>query len=545
MKRLNSPMDVKLWLEEISMRGLASELSAKAPLQTDSRQVQEGDVFMAYAGKTHDAREHIQFVLDKGARACLVQGDEEAESNRALLTSAWGEDPRVAFYPHLKAERGPIASVYYERPSEEVKVSAITGTNGKTTCAWWLTQALAQLGCKCAMAGTLGQGVFDFSQQSMQAKLSFNGASSPLTTMEAVALQKQLRAWADQGVTHLCMEASSIGLQEGRMAGTRIEVAVFTNFTQDHLDHHPNMDAYWAAKEILFDGLCPKISVINLDDAKGQLLYARLKAGQRDVLGYSCEIERQKDADLSAKNIQQVVVKKEAQGDTLAQTALSFDVVYQGRAHAFVLGVLGHFNVSNLLAVIGSLIALGHPIEAALQACASLTAAPGRMQTFALANAPVVVIDYAHTPDAIEKALLSLKALTQELGGQLWCVMGCGGDRDPSKRALMGAKVEALADRVLLTSDNPRSEDPLSIIAQIQEGFKKKPVAMVQVDRSAAIGQAIEGASSKDVILIAGKGHENYQEIKGIRRAFSDQSIALESLKKRSQAASKGVAHVN
>lgn len=180
-----------------------------------------------------------------------------------------------------------------------------------------------------------------------------------------------------------------------------------------------------------------------------------------------------------------------------------------------------------------------------MNACAKLTPPPGRMQTLDLAHAPMVVIDYAHTPDAIEKALLSLKTLTHELGGQLWCVMGCGGDRDPSKRALMGAKVEALADRVMLTSDNPRSEDPVRIIAQIKEGFQKKLTPMVRVDRSEAIVQAIEEASINDVILIAGKGHESYQEIQGVRRAFSDQGVALEALKNKSQAASKGVAHVN
>jgi len=547
MKRLHTPLDVKQWLEEPSWRsrGLSQEENTKGQLQIDSRQVQEGDVFLAYPGNTHDARQYIQGVLDQGARACLVHEDLESESINSFMGGTWAQDARVALYPNLKAERGLVASAYYEHPSKRVKVTAITGTNGKTTTAWWLTQALSQLGCKSAMAGTLGQGVFSVKSQSIESEPSLSAAPSPLTTMEAVALQKHLRAWVDEGVTHVCMEASSIGLQESRMEGTQIEVAVLTNFTQDHLDYHPNMNAYWAAKEILFDRMHPKVSVINLDDAKGKTLYARLKEDAKGVLGYSCDPERHQEAELCARNIQVVTLEQEVQGERLAQAALSFDVVYQGRTHACVLGVLGAFNVSNLLAVLGSLLALGHPVEAALKACASLKPAPGRMQTLKFSRAPLVVIDYAHTPDAIEKALLSLKTLTQDLGGQLWCVMGCGGDRDPSKRALMGETIEALADRVMLTSDNPRGEDPLRIIDQIKEGFKKPLTPMVQIDRSEAIKQSIEDASIKDVILIAGKGHENYQEIMGVRRVFSDQSVALESLKKRSQAASKGVAHVN
>lgn len=547
MKRLHTPLDVKQWLEEISTFSNEQRTgeSTRGQLRTDSRQVQAGDVFMAYPGKSHDARQFVQTVLDQGARACLVQGDDDAVSSNAMWMSAWGKDPRVALYPHLKAERGLLASAYYECPSEHIKVSAITGTNGKTTCAWWLTQALAQLGCKSAMAGTLGQGVFKLASQTIEPVESLKAASSPLTTMEAVELQQHLRAWADHGVTHLCIEASSIGLQEGRMQGTHIEVAVFTNFTQDHLDYHLSMDAYWAAKEILFDRMRPRVSVINLDDERGRALYARHKESRKGVLGYSCDVKRHKDADLGARNIRTVTGRQALIGDVFSKAALSFDVVYQGRSHAFVLGVLGDFNVSNFLAVLGSLLALGHPLEAAMNACAKLTPPPGRMQTLGLAHAPMVVIDYAHTPDAIEKALLSLKTLTHELGGQLWCVMGCGGDRDPSKRALMGAKVEALADRVMLTSDNPRNEDPVRIIAQIKEGFQKKLTPMVRVDRSEAIVQAIEEASINDVILIAGKGHESYQEIQGVRRAFSDQGVALEALKNKSQAASKGVAHVN
>ena len=329
------------------------------------------------------------------------------------------------------------------------------------------------------------------------------------------------------------------------MDGTCIEVGVFTNFTQDHLDYHITMDEYWAAKEKLFFHLLPKASVINLDDIKGESLYKKLKAQGHAVLGYTTKSQLHPHAELCAKNLRTLGQALTSQSSARGQLALYFDVVYQGIGHPFELEVLGEFNVSNLLAVMGSLLALGHGIEEALKGCRQLRAAPGRMQTVSLVDSPLVVIDYAHTPDAIEKALAALQAVSIELGGELWCVMGCGGDRDQSKRALMGAKAQSLAQHVILTSDNPRHEDPLSIVAQIKQGFKGQLNAVVEIDRRQAISLAIQEASSKDVILIAGKGHENYQDILGVKHEFSDVRVALESLGQRALRSSAGVAHVN
>jgi len=544
MLRLHTPLQAAQWLREKSVT-VANE-SSQAPtvgaLQTDSRCVKKGDVFMAWPGQHHDARQYIERVLKQGAQGCLVHEDPSSQVANPEMNAPWLRDPKVALYPNLKAERGPIASAYYEQPSSQLKVTAITGTNGKTTCAWWLSQALNRLGSTSAIAGTLGQGQFKLGDEHTA---SFDAHTSTLTTMEAVELQAWMRKWVNAGVTHLCMEASSIGLKEARMDGTCIEVGVFTNFTQDHLDYHNTMDEYWAAKEKLFFHLLPKASVINLDDNKGASLYKKLKAQGHAVLGYTTKQASHPNAELCAKNLRVLSQTLASHAFARGPSALYFDVVYQGISHPFELAVLGEFDVSNLLAVLGSLLALGYAIDEALNGCAQLRAAPGRMQTLSLDDSPLVVIDYAHTPDAIEKALLALQAVTLEHGGQLWCVMGCGGERDQSKRALMGAKAQSLAQHVVLTSDNPRHEDPLIIVAQIKQGLKDPLNAVVEIDRRQAILRAIQEASSKDVILIAGKGHENYQDILGVKHEFSDARVALESLRQRALRPSAGVAHVN
>ena len=554
MKRLYSPIEACQWLKELSMdsdgtsaapsTSSAGFVRKKRALQSDSRWVQEGDIFLAWPGASYDPRRDIDALLSKGILACLV--DEESVDSIPKTTafdqSSWVDDPRVAFYPQLKRHRGLIASAYYENPSQTLKVSAVTGTNGKTTCAWWLTQALSELGCSCAMAGTLGQGIFSAESQSIE---GLGTQTAALTTMEALELQKSMRQWLDAGVSHLCMEASSIGLQESRIDGTQVEVAIFTNFTQDHLDYHTTMENYWAAKMGLFNRLNPKTCIINLDDPQGPPLYSELKSKGRVVMGYSKSAQCALPAELSARRIQVVELEDPSAGVVLSKTALSFEMVHQGQSYPFVLRVLGDFNVSNLLAVVCSLLALGYTMHQALRACSNLTAAPGRMQTLRLPETPLVVVDYAHTPDALEKALGSLQAASQSLGGQLWCIMGCGGDRDPSKRSLMGAAAERLADRVVLTSDNPRMEDPLQIIEHIKSGLMRPDVVSTQMDRGLAIEQAIKSARINDVILIAGKGHENYQDIHGERRVFSDAGVAWACLKARAGSVSHGEAHAH
>jgi len=547
MQRLHTPLQAAQWLKARAMVELHASSTDLTPsaLQTDSRCVNNGDVFMAWPGESFDARHYIEQVLDKGAKGCLVHEDVEVPSSDKVsleMKSSWLDDPRVAFYPNLKAERGRIASAYFGEPSAQLKVTAITGTNGKSTCAWWLTQALSHLGCKSAMAGTLGQGQIKSEDQH---PLGLEDSSSSLTTMEAVELQACMRKWVNAGVTHLCMEASSIGLKEARLEGTCIEVGVFTNLTQDHLDYHANMDEYWAAKELLFSHLKPKASVINLDDSKGAFLYEKLKAQGQVVLGYSTQTPAHPNACLYAKNLRVVSKASISPTHPARQSALLFEVVYQGLSRSFKLAVMGEFNVSNLLAVVGSLLALGYSMEEAMKGCEQLSAAPGRMQSISLEHSPLVVIDYAHTPDAIEKALSALKPLTHELGGKLWCVMGCGGERDPSKRSRMGAKANALADRLVLTSDNPRYEDAQSIVEQIKNGVVDQVKVLVEMDRRQAIALAIQEASNQDVVLIAGKGHENYQDIRGVKHEFSDAGVALELLKRRTLDLAKGVGYAN
>ena len=542
MIRLHTPQEACQWLQEISLSAAGSKgIPLKGELRSDSRSVHAGDVFLAWPGKSHDPRAFVGDVLANGAVACLVHEELDPEVHEHPRLT-WLDDPRVALYPNLKAQRGFLASAYYGEPSQSLKVSAVTGTNGKTTCTWWLTQALTQLGSHCAIAGTLGQGRLDASTHGIE---SMGSRSSGLTTMEAVELQAQMRRWVDQGVTHLNIEASSIGLQESRMDGTRIEVAIFTNFTQDHLDYHGDMANYWQAKTLLFEKLRPRASVINVDDPKGEELYRKLKSDGLEVWGYSRNPDASLHVELRAQNlkVREVNALDDSKGGH--STALSFEVVYQSKAHSFELPVLGDFNVSNLLAVLGALLSLGYDIEKALGACAALSPAPGRMQTLHLPEAPLVVIDYAHTPDAIEKALNALKRISLASEGQLWCVMGCGGERDEGKRPVMGALTESLADQVVLTSDNPRGEDPQSIIDQIKSGFKNPKLPLTHLDRRDAIHIAISKASKNDVVLIAGKGHESYQDIKGQRYSFSDAAVALEFLSERSRTSNQGALHVH
>ena len=542
MKRLHTLQEACQWLKEksLSADGMGG-VRRTGDLKSDSRAVKAGDVFLAWPGQAHDARAFVEEVLAKGAVACLVHEDGECPGLDHGQTT-WLDDPRVALYPNLKMQRGLLSSAYYEDPSRSLKVSAVTGTNGKTTCAWWLTQALTQLGCSCAIAGTLGQGRLDSKTKLIQSELE---QSSSLTTMEAVELQAQMRQWLDEGVTHVNMEASSIGLKECRMDGTHIDVAMFTNFTQDHLDYHGSMVQYWLAKTMLFEDLKPRASVINVDDPKGLELYQKLKDKGLAVLGYSKSVDAPPRVELRALNLRVLALSGENAMHSSHQTALAFDVAYQSNVYPFVLNVLGEFNVSNFLAVLGSLLSLGHDINEGLGACAQLSPAPGRMQTLSLPHAPLVVIDYAHTPDAVEKALKSLKSAGLAGGGQLWCVMGCGGERDPSKRASMGAVADGLADQVVLTSDNPRREDPQVIIDQILGGFTNPSRVQVHLDRRVAIQVAIDHAAEKDVVLIAGKGHENYQEINGQRYAFSDSAVALEFLSERSKLSMQGASHVH
>jgi UDP-N-acetylmuramoyl-L-alanyl-D-glutamate--2,6-diaminopimelate ligase len=353
--------------------------------------------------------------------------------------------------------------------------------------------------------GTLGIGV--------PPAVEYNG----LTTPDPVLLQQQFRHFVEEGIRACAIEASSIGLAERRLDGTAIRVAIFTNFTQDHLDYHGSMAAYWEAKTELFRWPGLQAAVVNLDDPQSATLLDALADGPIDL--WTVAIHQ--PARLQALDV------------GLGPQGLRFTVREQDESHLLETRLIGHYNVSNLLGVLAAMRALGVPLASAVQACSQLQPVPGRMECAGGGGAPLVAVDYAHTPDALEKALEALRPMAVQRGGQLWCVFGCGGDRDASKRPLMGRAAQQRADRVVLTSDNPRSEDPLAILAQIRQGLLPGVSAEVEPDRALAIASVLGRAAAQDVVLIAGKGHEDYQEVAGVRRPFSDMAQARAALQAR------------
>jgi UDP-N-acetylmuramyl-tripeptide synthetase len=487
---LHSANDALRWLRT---RGAVA-------LTTDSRSVAAGSAFIAWPGYARDGRSFVAGALAAGAPACLVEADG---------AEAFGfDDDRIAALRGLKASTGEIASGFYGEPSGALDVVAVTGTNGKTSTSWWVAQALSSLGRGAGVVGTLGVGV--------PPQVEHTG----LTTPDPVTLQRAFRGFLDQGLAAAAIEASSIGIVEQRLAGTRIAAALFTNFTRDHLDYHGSMEAYWAAKEALFGWAGLRAAVVNVDDDQGRQLATRLAGSRLDLWTYSC---RQADARLCAVDV------------GYREGGLAFDLREGASTARVQTQLIGDYNVGNLLAVVGALRSLGVGLPEAAQACAGLTPVPGRMQRVAAAaGQPAVVVDYAHTPDALEKALLALRPFAQERRGALWCVFGCGGNRDATKRPLMGGIAERLADRVVVTSDNPRNETPAAILKDIVAGLARPADAAVIEDRRVAIGQALSRAMAGDVVLIAGKGHEDYQEIAGIKHAFSDVEEAARVLRARS-----------
>ncbi len=492
MTPLSTPQEAARWLRA----------RVTGRLHADSRRVEAGDGFIAWPGAAVDGRRFVGAALAQGAGACLVEQD-------GAEAFGFGDAQRVATYPQLKAATGPIADAYYESPSRALQVVAITGTNGKTSSAWWLASALLKLELQalspCGLVGTLGIG--------SPSGVEYTG----LTTPDPVLLQRRLRDFVRGGVKSCAIEASSIGLAEHRLDGTAIRVSVFTNFTQDHLDYHGSMDAYWQAKAALFDWPGLRAAVVNLDDPKGEGLVAQARARGLDLWTVSLR----GDARLVASGL--------AQGPR----GLRWTVREGDQASVLDTAAVGDHNAANLMAVLGALRALGVPLAQAAAACADLPAVPGRMERIDVAGAPLAVIDYAHTPDALDKALAALRPLAARRGGRLWCVFGCGGNRDAGKRPLMAAAAEAGAHRVVLTSDNPRNEDPQAIVDEVRRGLRHPEAALVEPDRARAIAQALSQAAPPDVVLIAGKGHEDYQEVGGERRPFSDQAQARQALRAR------------
>ncbi|MDH4062001.1 MAG: UDP-N-acetylmuramoyl-L-alanyl-D-glutamate--2,6-diaminopimelate ligase [Aquincola sp.] len=474
-------------------------------LTTDSRKVKPGDAFIAWPGQANDGRRFVQSALGAGATTCIVE--------REGLEAFGFDDARIASLPGLKAAAGVVADAFFDRPSATMDVLAVTGTNGKSSSAWWAAQALTLLGRRAGVIGTLGIG--EPPGPGGGARIEFTG----LTTPDPVMLHAALRRFANQGFAACTIEASSIGIEEQRLAGLRVAVAIFTNFTQDHLDYHGTMQAYWAAKRKLFAWPGLRAAVVNIDDAHGESLARELAApGTLSVWTVSAR----QSASLSARGIGYV------------DGGLAF-TLHEGEDQVPVRSALiGDYNAGNLLGVIGALRALGIPLGEAAAAVPRLTPVPGRMQRVGDGlGAPQVVVDYAHTPDALEKVLIALRPLAATRGGRLVCVFGCGGNRDATKRPLMGAIAERCADRVVVTSDNPRGESPQAILAQIVAGIGRRTAAEVIEDRRAAVAQAVAEAAAQDVIVLAGKGHEDYQEIAGVRHPFSDVAEATQALMQR------------
>jgi UDP-N-acetylmuramoyl-L-alanyl-D-glutamate--2,6-diaminopimelate ligase len=495
-------------------------------LSADTRALRAGDVFLAYPGAIADGRRYIADALARGAVAVLW------EREGFSWDEAWCV-PNVAV-DGLRGAAGEIAHEVYGRPSAKLWLAGVTGTNGKTSCCQWIAQALGALGRKTAVIGTLGSGFPPAPGHEPAGEL----APAVNTTPDAIELHRRLAEFLRAGAQGVAMEVSSIGLDQGRVNGAQFDVALFTNFSRDHLDYHGDMERYASAKTQLFDTPGLSGAVLNLDDVLGVRIAQKLKGSKVARAGYSAHAGVAGAAGLECF--------LEAQNIRLTPEGLTFGVASSwGRAEV-TSRLLGRFNVANLLGVLGVLLGAGVALAPAVAALTALTPPPGRMQRLGGAGKPVVVVDYAHTPDALEAVLISLRPLADASAGRLVCVFGCGGDRDRGKRPLMGAIAVRNADRVLLTSDNPRSEDPQAIIADILEGVlgeaqavpvkgvlgeaQAVPAPLVIADRHQAITAAIAGATAGDVVLIAGKGHEDYQESGGRRIAFLDAAVAAEAL---------------
>ncbi len=476
-------------LEQLAGKGVAV-----TRLAADSRRVQPGDVFVAFPGAQADGRDFIAQALAKGAAAVIAEAGGSA-------TAAAGAAP-VIEVKGLAALSGDMAHLVYGRPSEQLWLAGITGTNGKTSVSHWIARAMNSLHHRCAVVGTLGNGFLDALDE------------SPNTTPDAIALHAALAGFVARGAEACAMEVSSIGLDQGRVNGAAFDVAVFTNLTRDHLDYHGTMEAYAAAKEKLFWTPGLAAAVLNLDDPFGIALAARLK-GRVPTIGYTLNDAGGSDEALHAECL------------SMGAAGIGFEL----RGVRFAAPVVGRFNAANLLAVIAALLTRNERLEDIAAALRSIRPPPGRMQVLGGEQQPLVVVDYAHTPDALEKALEVLRETATARGGDLVCLFGCGGERDPGKRPQMGAIAERLADRVVVTSDNPRREEPQAIFDGILGGMKQAP--LLQPERGRAIADAVAGAGERDVILIAGKGHEPYQEIAGVRHPFSDTDAATAALRQR------------
>ncbi len=455
----------------------------------DSRQVVPGDVFVACPGITVDGRDFIKQAVENGAAAIVYHDDEKAPTLPSEL-----KIPCLAC-PDLTRLQGQIAARFYGNPAEKMQVIGVTGTNGKTSITHFIAQALEQHHKHCAVMGTLGTGFLN------------NLSPSDMTTADPIALQKNITELREKKADSLAMEVSSHALAQHRVEGVDIDTAIFTQLSRDHLDYHGSMQAYAEAKKLLFRMSSVKRCVLNFDHELGRLI-AEEQAEHKRIITYS--IEGRSDERFPAVTAYDIKALK---------TGFTAKVETPWGCGTLCTSLLGRFNVSNLMAVVATLGSMDIPVERIFTYLENTTTIMGRMQVLGGNEAPLVVVDYSHTPHSLQQAL---KSLREHCEGQVWCVFGCGGDRDAGKRQQMGTVADHLSEHIIVTNDNPRSESPDDIAADILQGISNPKKVMLELDRAVAIEYAIQSASLDDMILIAGKGHERYQIIGDEKNPFSD-----------------------
>ncbi len=483
-------------------------------LSLDSRTVKKGDVFFAYPGVIADGRQYIQAAVEKGAVAVIVESDESQVFDCSDLNVP------VLMVEDLRHAVGEIAALFWGVPSSQLVVVAVTGTNGKTSVTQMIAESIDSMGNKGAVIGTLGNGVLG------QLKETKN------TTPDALQIQKLLSGFVRENIDVVAMEASSHGLAQGRLLGTRIDIAVVTNITRDHLDYHGSMEAYRRAKAdlVMWPGI--RQVILNADDIDVMALTGYI-ADDVEVVTFS---HVSSTADVRAEDI------------AYSKRGLEFTLAISEDRENVKNQLVGEFNVSNLLTVATVLHCQQYDIKQIALALNSISQVPGRMQEVGLSSTelnsksqgdelPGVIVDFAHTPDALEKALTALKPHCE---GKLWCVFGCGGERDKGKRSEMGAMAAKYADRMVITADNPRNESASEIVKEIEDGIGMGAAYQVELDREEAVRCAVMNAANDDLILLAGKGHENYQDINGKKHPYSDKSVAEKVLYERLQCSVAG-----
>ncbi|MCZ6559851.1 MAG: UDP-N-acetylmuramoyl-L-alanyl-D-glutamate--2,6-diaminopimelate ligase [Gammaproteobacteria bacterium] len=467
-------------------------------ITADSREVVQGSLFLACAGQHSHGLDYLEQALAQGAVAVAW------ESKIGIKPPRVDSSVPLLEVPQLRHRLGRMAELFFGAPSKKIEVTGITGTNGKTTCAWLLAGALDANGQSTGIIGTLGHG--------FPVALS----AGDFTTPDCIGVHRRLAELRELGATHVAMEVSSHALDQCRVDGVHFRAALFTNLSRDHLDYHGDLASYGAAKARLF--LNPELdrAVINVDDSYAETIIEQLQQRIRLL-----RVGRSVDANGPGEFLRLESTRETQRGLELGFGGSWGELKLSSR-------LLGEFNASNLALVLAALLAEGIEADDAIQALTNVSAPPGRMEAVTGSDQqPTAIVDYSHTPDALEKALSALRAHTT---GKLWCVFGCGGERDKGKRPLMGEIASRLADQVIVTSDNPRGEDPLAIIADIQAGTADADHVITIPDRREAIARALQQAGQDDMVLVAGKGHESYQEIAGQKLPFSDSREILQIL---------------